>query len=174
MTDFLPEKNGDFWIARQTGLCRYDQLAKRFIDYPLVQKSTNSKIDHGNNNFITCMLKDLEGRLWLSTYGGINLYHPQTDSFIFYPLKHPVNVLFHDQKGTLWVGTTADGFFIFDHASKSLKELNFFPKEILTSPHGNIDQHGRFWLLNRNKLYYYDPESEAIRVLDEDDGLISN
>lgn len=168
LSDLLIEANGDIWLPRHTGLSKYVQAAQSFQDYVLPDKK-DTKINYGENNFVTSIFQDSQQRLWFTTYGGLNLYHQETDSFEFFPFQHQVLNIFEDSKGIYWTGTTG-GLFNFDpekHTySKVIDEPLGYP--LLEDKEGNI------WVNAFKYLICYNPTSKKKTILNKQDGLSSN
>ena len=78
-------------------------------------------------NTIRTAYKDRSGKLWFGTYGkGLNLFHPETNSFTTYQTEtnnsfsisdNTITVLFEDSEGTFWVGTGTGGLNRFDRST---------------------------------------------------------
>ncbi|HMW36921.1 MAG TPA: two-component regulator propeller domain-containing protein, partial [bacterium] len=67
-----------------------------------------------SHNYVTALLEDQDGRIWVGTEDGLNLFDPITGRFekFFHDPMQPasisnnnINVLFQDSFGTLWIGT---------------------------------------------------------------------
>lgn len=114
----VQDHQGFVWIATQDGLNRFDGY--RFVTFRPSDKHNNSVSD----NFIRCIFLDRMGRLWAGTRGGgLNLYHPETETFSqFKPggagsiIHQDVTSLMEGKEGKLWVGTRA-GLCYLDVAS---------------------------------------------------------
>jgi len=62
---------------------------------------------------IYSLYKDIYGEIWVGTSEGLNIYHPQSDSFQRVFEVHPADVCFitDDQKGFLWACTSNAGIY---------------------------------------------------------------
>lgn len=86
-----------------------------------------------SNNGVYDLIKDSEGRLWISTYGGgINVYDPNL--LPFRPIQHKTNssnslsnntgrAIMEDSMGRLWFGTKK-GISILDPKTNSWKHIH--------------------------------------------------
>ncbi|MEQ9147600.1 MAG: two-component regulator propeller domain-containing protein [Cytophagales bacterium] len=100
---------GFMWFGTWDGLNRYD--GHNFKVYKHKAFDTTSL----SSNFISNILNDSKGRLWIGTNGGgLNLFIPEDESFLnfkFDPLKensisnNAINQIFEDNQGNIWVAT---------------------------------------------------------------------
>jgi len=109
----LQDWQGFMWFGTQNGLNLYDGY-----------KFTVYKNEHGNknslsNNCIYCIYEDSARDLWIgTTYGGLNKYDREKDSFINYMhdenniysiSQNNVRAISEDHAGNLWIGTSFGG-----------------------------------------------------------------
>ncbi len=105
------DKNGILWIGFYgQGLDRYDPATKTFVHYDHDPDDPNSIA----NDFVTGVLRDHLGNLWIATYGGLDLMDEQTGKFTHHihieddPTSltgDSIRALYEDKSGTLWIGT---------------------------------------------------------------------
>lgn len=69
------DSRGFIWIATENGLVRYD--GARFQTYTHNPASLNSLA----HDFISCLIEDEKGRLYVSSYAGVQIYDYGTNSF---------------------------------------------------------------------------------------------
>ena len=91
------------WYGGETGLRRFDRRTgevSRFEHDPDDPESPGA-------GFVTCLLEDSEGRLWVGTSeGGLQRLHEDGRSFETFEVSgNYVTVLYEDGAGTLWVGS---------------------------------------------------------------------
>src|SRR5579859_1610557 len=121
VTCILQDHNGFMWFGTRDGLNKYDGY--KFTVYRNDFSDENSL----SNNFISDLVEDREGNLWIATYGGgLNLYIPSEQKFVHYKHKENngysilndyINSLLLDSRGSLWVGTDK-GLDAFDIKNK--------------------------------------------------------
>ncbi|MGD8623464.1 MAG: two-component regulator propeller domain-containing protein [Anaerolineae bacterium] len=109
VTAIQRDELGFMWFGTQDGLNRYDGY--EFVVYKHDPAEANSLA----NNFVSALLYDPDGTLWIGTNGGgLDRFDPRTGQFTHYrqdpadpdSLAHNVvETLLRDQEGNLWVGT---------------------------------------------------------------------
>ncbi len=97
--------DGYLWFGTEGGLARFDGF--RFTTF---EKSNTPEI---RNNFITSLLVDRHGNLWIGMQGG-GLACYREGRFQAFPFandlaSYAVLSLYEDAQGTLWIGTQGNG-----------------------------------------------------------------
>ena len=96
VNDLLLDRNGNLWIATQSGLCCFDGTTFR----------TFTTEDGLLSNRIHCLHEDRKGHLWLGTDGGVAHFDGQLFQTIKSPHIGPVLQIIEDHcDGTFWFGT---------------------------------------------------------------------
>lgn len=116
-------RSGELWVGTRGGLNRIDRRGcdpatttscgevQRYLHQP----GEPASLAHDR---VTSVYEDTAGRLWVGTYGGLDLYDPEQDVFIHH--RHdpadPTSLaddramtIYEDRSGTLWVGTMSGG-----------------------------------------------------------------
>ncbi len=115
----LEDHKGDLWIGTQSGLNRFVHPARRGESGPF-ERFLNDAADPGSlsHDWVRALYQDRDGRLWVGTDGGLNLWREDDRSFVRY---HPdprdphslasdqVTALYQDRNGILWVSTVGTG-----------------------------------------------------------------
>ncbi|MBL7878010.1 MAG: hypothetical protein JNL53_20255 [Cyclobacteriaceae bacterium] len=79
------DQNGNFWLGSLGGgLIRYNPKTKEYLQYKTQTDNPNSLPD----NFITDLVFDSSGILWISTTGGLCSYHAETNRFVRHSLTN--------------------------------------------------------------------------------------
>lgn len=168
-----PLENGDIWLGTQNGLCQYKAKEHRLKTYDLPIENVDEGKEEANTN-VTGICRDRLGQFWFSTYGGINLYHPETDSFTFYPYDQQVLHFGKGEMDTLWLGTTG-GFAWFDPSSKTIQALNdkaVYDKAVLAPIE---DDRGRLWYgMGNDGLQVLNRKTRAVSSFNKKGGLVGN
>ena len=113
----LQDKYGFMWFGTQDGLNKYDGY--KFTVYK------NDPLDRSSisHNFISDIVEDENGNLWISTWGGgINKFDRLKEKFTSYKHRKDsnsisgnlVNAMIRDHSGKLWIGTQENGLNRFD------------------------------------------------------------
>ena len=115
---------GRVWIASdRNGIVEVDE-DYRFVRYFNERNGLSS-------NFVRSIALDDHKDVWIGTMNGINIYHPQEQSFAAYGQEisdtfslndNSVRVLYPDYQGTMWVGTNFGGI---NYYNKSLYNFTF-------------------------------------------------
>ena len=112
--------DGSMWISTGNGLNRLDLTSKKFTSFFHDPKDSTTL----SGNTLTKMAVDEKGNLWLSVNETIFLecfntttfrvthYRTFTEKQSHVPANHPRDI-FVDNRGRIWVGTDADGLYLF-------------------------------------------------------------
>jgi signal transduction histidine kinase/ligand-binding sensor domain-containing protein/ActR/RegA family two-component response regulator len=167
----IQDQQGFLWFGlRVGGLARYDGY-----DIKIYEHDENDPRSIGNR-VIWSLLVDRQGRLWVATEGGLDLYDRTTDSFIHYrhdpdradSLPHNVVVsLFEDASGLLWAGTRR-GLARLDDATEG-RFTTYLRPQVLPGSHANDTFRsimedpttGLLWLGTSDGLAAFDPRTGA-------------
>ncbi|HBS85532.1 MAG: hypothetical protein A2W91_17125 [Bacteroidetes bacterium GWF2_38_335] len=140
---------------------------------------------HINDNFVQVIYRDSKGTIWLGTRKGINIYYPETQSFIdlkdlynnqYYPnlTGNRIYSIKEDREGKYWVATSR-GLFRFD--LRNLDVENFYSdvndKNSLSVNVVNsllIDEDGIVWIgTYTGGLNKYDPRTKKMKLFENDE-----
>jgi signal transduction histidine kinase/streptogramin lyase len=139
---FMQDKNGIMWIATDNGICRFD--GEYCEIYSIAQGL--------NYSWITSLMEDSKGQIWLSYNGGFGLSVLDTKKGI---IKHltvagglsnkNVQKTMEDNQGRIWVATNR-GINIIDEKAGTIKNIvttsgsnNYFVSDLL------LDNSDRIW-----------------------------
>jgi ligand-binding sensor domain-containing protein/signal transduction histidine kinase len=101
------DRDKNLWIGMfEGGLIKFDRRTIKFVRYRFDPENKQSL----SNDTVQAIYQDTTGRLWIGTDGGLNLYHPESDTFTYYLEKDglPNNVVYgilEDEHGYLWLST---------------------------------------------------------------------
>jgi ligand-binding sensor domain-containing protein/signal transduction histidine kinase len=113
ITKLFLDTKGILWIGTSNaGISLYDSLNNIVKNYRYNSYNSNSL----SNNNILAINEDSNGRVWIGTSNGLNLYDPEARNFIRFKnvrddsaslSGNMVYALFTDRSSSLWVGTNA-------------------------------------------------------------------
>ncbi len=146
-------------------------------------KFRHLNIDQGlSNNYVTSLLKDSQGFVWVGTFDGLNRY----DGYDFQTYKsngeeklllssNIINCLYEDSEGKLWVGTMGGGLNCIDAKRNSVKVYDY--DSMRTSIGSNHifdiveDKSGNLWMATGGGLNKYDPTTDQFQWFTPAHGL---
>ncbi|MGI9550513.1 MAG: ligand-binding sensor domain-containing protein [Aurantibacter sp.] len=107
--DIEEDEKGNIWFGTFSGLSRLvnEEESGSFENYTY----TFGDFQSLSNNSIKKIFKDDQGRLWIATQRGLNLYEPDKDRFVQFgndeglPSEYVLGIQ-EDSKGFLWIATT--------------------------------------------------------------------
>ncbi len=151
------DSKNNIWIGtRLGGLTRFHiptNTWKTFVNDPNVENSIS-------NDDILSILEDRKGRLWVGTENGLNLYQPDTDSFISFDMDiddpnslqgRAILSILEDDRGWIWIGTWNGGLHLMLASDDGNVANNtfrcFLPSETLGAQH--------IWTLYQDKQKGY-------------------
>lgn len=165
------DADGYIWAGTDTGLFRFD--GNRFVQFahdPLDE----STID---DDFVSTVYSDSQGRLWVGTAKGLQLYRTETEGFQRIPIygervpefrRFLVRRIVEDQSGLLYLATQGNGVRVVgdDMEVTPLSRIAENPIEGMDDWRVNrvyIDADDRLWISTiENGLFRYFPESKRL------------
>jgi len=101
-----------------------------------------------NSPFVNCILVDGQN-VWIGTEsGGVNLLTPKAIGYDFYPTPTPVNAIYTDPQGVVWVGCVEGGLMELgpgmNQLTKSADASNSLPHNSVSAL--TMDSSGRLWV----------------------------
>lgn len=128
------DRNGDLWIGNfPSGVSYYNRATGKVQNYTY-QPDQASSISHSS---VLAIHRDAQGRFWIGTEDGLNLFDPQSGTFQRYlpgpdtglTAKAVLSIAQYDDQ-TLWVGTWSGGLFAFDLGTRKFQPLDTRPPEV--------------------------------------------
>ena len=198
ITSIHGDREGNLWIGSWGGgldkLTPENKAKGRFIHYNQSPGDSMSLI----NDFVSSIIEDQRGYLWIGTLGGLNKYNPSTNRFehftgTFYnKAVDQVGCLQFDRQKNLWVGTIQGLFKIpaqrdgeIDPRSDEMIYYVNVPEDS-NSISGNyvisicMDKQNNLWFGTYgngiNKLVVDSDDSKSVKFVNytEKDGLSNN
>jgi len=161
----LRDSQGNIWIGSDgDGIFRLDQEENFFYQY-----SKGFDEFSQSSDLIQTIFEDSRGNIWVGTDAGLNLYDQENDEFILISLNQQnidydidylsIRSIEETSNGDLWLGTSGDGLFIFNHYTKKVTQV---PAAIDGGPISNeninkifCDESGIIWIATKNGLNKY-------------------
>lgn len=170
VTCVLQDQQGFMWFGTRDGLNRYDGY--HFQVYKNQPGNPNSL----SNNFITDILSDHAGHLWIATFGGgLDRFDIRTHRFrrLEHQKNRPgslsdnfVNKLYRDPQGRIWVCTDGGGLDLLDPVQGTF--LHYLhregdPQSLIDDDVSSIleDHKGRIWVGTYGGLDLLQPNSRG-------------
>jgi ligand-binding sensor domain-containing protein len=176
ISSILEDKKGNIWVGTNAGLSYYDPSTARrsdslraggkiFTHIPILLADDNySSVENQHSNFVTSILEDKKGKLWLGTVNGVYCYDPsaplRAGGKTFTRLldnKSIINTneltigivqcMLEDKQGNIWITTKTEGVCRYD--GKSL--INYTPNNELWFRGLLEDKNGNIWVGRRYK-----------------------
>src|SRR5947209_7865632 len=165
VSQIVEDDTGFLWFGTKDGLKRYDGY--RFRDFRPDPKNRNSL----SGVFITALLKDRSGKVWVAADENLDRYDPATEAFTHYAsvpgqFDGPVNDINQDRDGIIWFATshglsrldpTTDKMTRFQHDPKDPSSLT---SDFLRSTFEEKD--GTFWVAANQGLDVFDRRTGKI------------
>lgn len=127
------DSNNDLWIGTFSGVSRLISPEGAGIFKSYVSQFGESQ--QLSNNSIKNIFKDYNGRLWIGTQTGLNLYQPESDSFLQFgrkdglPSEYILGIA-EDSKQNLWIATTS-GLFkgVYNESMQRFVDIEYYTKK---------------------------------------------
>jgi signal transduction histidine kinase/ligand-binding sensor domain-containing protein len=170
----LEDKQGQIWTASVQGaIYKLDPKNGRPGNYGLADGLTS--------NEVWSTLETKDGKMWIGTYNGIDVYDPKTQTLKHLGMEQGLTNgratrLMEDSKGRIWACGSASGVSIIDPIKGTIQQLT--TKQGLKTDRIKTvleDKNGLFWLggelgeiqtidLEHSIFKYYAPTSEELKV----------
>jgi len=150
------DAEGNVWVGTFSGgIHRFDRNTETFTQFQHDPNKTSSI----SGNRICSIFSDREGKLWIGTDAGLDLFDPVQNSFTHY-LNKPddagsitrglVSSIYEDHNGQLWIGTEF-GLNIFHRDEKQFVHFHHNPKDNRSLAEDYVkaiyeDKYGHIWL----------------------------
>ncbi|TYA84177.1 two-component regulator propeller domain-containing protein [Seonamhaeicola marinus] len=192
----LQDKEGALWFGSfSDGLVKWKKTKKNgkydFTNVTHYKSDINNEFSIGSN-FISCLLEDSKGNIWVGgLQGGISLLkkgkRQNEDRFVTYfhepnnpkSLSHnSVFSIYEDKDGNYWLGTFGGGLnkMTLDENGDPVFE-HFLEKDGLANNavYGILeDENGYLWMSTDNGISRFNPKDKSFKNFKKGDGLQSN
>ncbi len=129
ITAITIDDDGFIWMATPRGFCRWDGFST--VTYQKDENEENTLLANAipRNGFTWDKFRK---RLIIGTTEGLSIFDPVSGNYLSYPvdpgtehsIQAPVNVVFNDRQGNLWIGTDR-GFSRYSDEGKNFENYSF-------------------------------------------------
>lgn len=154
VTKLFLDGRGRVWAGTDEGLARFEPLTNNFIRF--MPPSGN---DNGNTRIIRGIVSDNAGGIWLATWGGVQHFDLETETFKLYQanpqrtdtLAHnDVNAISVDEGGGVWAATWPGGL---DYLASGQDRFVHYRLDLPTQPDPKINDVRALRLAPNNELW---------------------
>ncbi|GAA4233507.1 two-component regulator propeller domain-containing protein [Postechiella marina] len=176
----IQTSTNQLWVGEVLGASNYNIKSNINIKYECDWDTPNGI---GYFHRASVIFEDSKGDVWIGTFGdGLKKHITNTQEFIHYRHKigdkttlnnNFVNEIFEDKQHNLWFGTKA-GLCRLDRETNTFVQCEnpIIKDKIVQSI--EQDEDGNLWIGTLNGLIKYDYTNDDIRILNEQDGLLSH
>ncbi len=181
------DADGSLWVAsldgiRFSGAVTSDAVTPQETTFRHDPENPDSLVD----NNVSGILRDLQGRLWVGTLGGLDWYEPETGRFVHISEEGLGSIVSMklDPDGYLWVGTWGSGAFRLDPSTVSGSRVDAVrfvndPQDASSLSNDSVwafhpAQDGQMWIGTSYGLNLLDPSNGRSRRYTEKEGLANN
>lgn len=175
IVSLLQTRNGDIYVGTGRGLHQYNPKKDNFL----------YRIDLAEGSFISCMLEDRNGTLWVATHNrglfysnqktgetGVFEHDPGNDNSLS---NNTINSIYEDKVGNLWLSTEGGGLCRLDPQRKNVTRYstkNGLPSNFVFKV--LEDQKNTLWITTSKGLANFDVTQNKIAVYTKSDGLLND
>ncbi|MCB1049321.1 MAG: diguanylate cyclase [Acidobacteria bacterium] len=169
-----------WYFGTNEGLYLWDRDSDQVQVFQHDENNPNSLIQDG----VVLMTADRQGILWLTTFGGISRFDPQTQAFSNYDKVRPsdpkanqglqsgdISEVLVDHRDRVWIATLG-GLHLYLPESDAFQffgKAQGLPDETL---YGVVeDKQGYLWLTTNNGLLAFEPNTQQVRHYTVVDGI---
>lgn len=159
----LPDKSGNLWLGTRLGLDYFNLTSKQFSHFSLATATTAGL----NCATVLALMEASDGRIWIGTDGGgINIYEPKTNSFIYLTRQDglpsgSITSLLQDPRGSVWAGTL-NGLARIDTQTLSidtLRKSDGLAGDNISRNALKLDSKGSIWVGSTSGLTQFNPDT---------------
>lgn len=167
------DSKGRIWIASFDGLCRFDPINDRFIQY----RQDLSDSTAISSNYISFFYEDSQQNIWIGTLNrGLNRYLEEPDGFQKWYDSDQFSVVLsalEDQEGQMWFGTErGEGLYRMSEEyvlDTFYNRTSGLASDVVSKMVG--DDFGYFWIPSEKGITRFNPKDGSSTIFDENDGF---
>ncbi|MBC3831172.1 GAF domain-containing protein [Undibacterium amnicola] len=178
ISSIIIDQRGDLWAGSGNGLYRVSPELK--VE---TFKASRDQPGYLTHDTVDCLLEDKEGRIWIGTKGGLQLWDFKTEKFsqtvtptaeVKNPNALSIYGLHQDRSGKIWVGTSTGLFQLIQSGQqwhlKSWRKVSGMPAGWVITIQD--DDKGNLWLGAEKGLVQLMPEVANARVYSNFNGPV--
>ncbi len=160
------DRSNVLWVGTEGGLDRYDRLKDQFV--------------HVASPVVMWMHDSPSGTFWLATKSGLYTLDRDTEKLTLLRQGYAWKIMvYEDQAGEVWVGTSGDGLERYDPASGSWRRYVHDPDDPRGLSNNSVetiheDRDGVLWIGTRTGLNRFDRDTETFTQYWVQDGMPHN
>ena len=167
------DRDGIIWIATEDGLNRYD--GAKFTVYKNEKDNPHSLL----NDYVRTLYEDSQGRFFIGSLNGLQIYDRATDSFTTIPMylssgapiAPNIATILERNNGEILIGTSGHSMFLLETKGDSINARQisqFIPSNLITSAYE--DKKGNLWIsTGDNGIFRFDENNQSKHYSGEKD-----
>lgn len=166
----MQDMKGFMWFGTKDGLNRYDGYNFRIF------RNNPHNTQSIGNNFIRCIAEGDTYTLYIGTDAGLYIMNTIDESFSKVTMKtakgidvtSAVNALHVDKNGNVWIGSMAQGIFVYNPKDQVLKAVELEKYHLGQNAAWSIisDKSGTIWVGTRLGLLRYNANTEKLEAIE--------
>lgn len=178
--------NKKIWLGTNDGLLSADLSSGTIKSF----RNTSNDPLSLSNNYVRCLLRDREGKIWIGTHGGgLNILDPVTEKIQSYrhvpgnssSLSSDVVLeIYEDRDGIIWIATYGGGLNRFDKSGQKFSSFQNDPNNPRSISSNYIhtvhqDKNGKYWIGTYGAgISILQMDKQSFNHFTENDGLPNN
>ena len=153
--DIIEMPDHSLWISTTSKLLHFVPGTKQLTTYEHDPDNDSTL----SNNHVKSVYFDKDGRMWVGTFRGLNLFNPDTRSFKRYFPRLDILSFFENTDGKLWLGSEY-GVLEFDRETENTNRITDFYYTLQIFK----DQQGIIWLATLHGLHQINPKFKKFNI----------
>ena len=164
----------DIWIGTSgSGVAKIETGKRNIISH---ENSVKDPFSSDNSKYITHMMKDSHGWIWISSSEGLRKFKGEEQIKFPYSDKegelpqNQITCCYEDSQKRIWVLTATNGLMLYNYTDDSFEnysKLYDIPTDLKSIQE---DDNGMLWLIARNRVIQFSPETKKRKLFELEDG----